>query len=89
MNNEHTFLIYDIQNEDSHKRILLDHYGMSSEEIQFAINLYRDEMGILQKENQRLNKLVDELLNELKYYKDFKMNYEKKILEQILRRRYY
>lgn len=89
MNNEHTFLIYDIQNEDSHKRILLDHYGMSSEEIQFAINLYRDEMGILQKENQRLNKLVDELLNELKYYKDFKMNYEKKILEQMLRRRYY
>lgn len=89
MNNEHTFLIYDIQNEDSHKRILLDHYGMSSEEIQFAINLYRDEMGILQKENQRLNKLVDELLNELKYYKDFKMNYEEKILEQILRRRYY
>ena len=89
MNNEHTFLIYDIQNEDSHKRILLDHYGMSSEEIQFAINLYRDEMGILQKENQRLNKLVDELLNELKYYKDFKMNYEKKILEEMLRRRYY
>jgi hypothetical protein len=89
MNNEHTFLIYDIQNEDSHKRILFDHYGMSSEEIQFAINLYRDEMGILQKENQRLNKLVDELLNELKYYKDFKMNYEEKILEQILRRRYY
>lgn len=89
MNNEHTFLIYDIQNEDSHKRILLDHYGMSSEEIQFAINLYRDEMGILQKENQRLNKLVDELLNELKYYKDFKMNYEEKILEEMLRRRYY
>ena len=89
MNNEHTFLIYDIQNEDSHKRILLDHYGMSSEEIQFAINLYRDEMGILQKENQRLNKLVDELLNELKYYKDFKMNYEEKILKWILRRRYY
>jgi cell division septum initiation protein DivIVA len=78
MNNEHTFLIYDIQNEDSHKRILLDHYGMSSEEIQFAINLYRDEMGILQKENQRLNKLVDELLNELKYYKDFKMKYDEK-----------
>ncbi|HOA81179.1 MAG TPA: hypothetical protein PKK61_08985 [Defluviitaleaceae bacterium] len=78
MNNEHTLLIYDIQNEDLHKRILLNHYGMSSEEIQLAINLYRDEMGILQKENQRLNKLVDELLNELKYYKDFKMKYDEK-----------
>lgn len=78
MNNEHAFLIYDTQNEDLHKRILLDHHGMSPEEIQLAINLYRDEMGILQKENQRLNKLVDELLNELKYYKDFKMKYDEK-----------
>lgn len=78
MNNEHTFLIYDTQNVDSHKRILLDHYGMSPEEIQLAINLYRDEMGLLQKENQKLNKLVDELLNELEYYKDFKMKYDEK-----------
>lgn len=89
MNNEHTFLIYDTQNEDLHKRILLNHYGMTPEEIQLAINLYKDKMGILQKENQRLNKLVDELLNELKYYKDFKMKYGEKILEWILRRRYY
>ncbi len=51
---------------------------MDSEKIQLAINLYRVEMGVLQKENQRLNKLVDELLNELKYYKDFKMKYDEK-----------
>ena len=78
MNNEHTFLIYDTWNGDLYKRISLDHHGMNPEEIQLAINLYRDEMGILQEENQKLNKLVDELLNELKYYKDFKMKYDEK-----------
>ena len=78
MNNEHTFLIYDTWNGDLYKRILLDHHGMDPEEIQLAINLYRNEMGILQKENQRLNKLIDELLNELKYYKNSKMKYDEK-----------
>lgn len=78
MNNEHTFLIYSTQNGDLHKRILLDHHGMDPEKIQLAINLYRDEMGVLQEENQRLNKLIDELLNELKYYKDLKMKYDEK-----------
>lgn len=78
MKKEHTFLTYNTWDGDLHKGVSLNHHGMSSEEIQLAINLYKDEMGVLQKENQRLNKMVDELLNELKYYKDFKMKYDEK-----------
>lgn len=66
--------------------IALNEYPLGSErldkgEIQFAIDLYTGSLGELIKENSRLNKLVDELLNEnkaLHKYKDFYRDYSEK-----------
>lgn len=52
--------------------LLLDPKGLNEGETQLAIDLYISSLGELIKENSRLNKLVDELLNENKKLKDWK-----------------
>lgn len=61
--------------------VLVNSRKLSSNEVQVAIDLYTSSLGELIKENSRLNKLVDELLNENKVlhkYKDFHRDYSEK-----------
>lgn len=75
MNNKHTFLTYNTWRDEE---ILLSTKELSPEEIQLAIDGYKMTKDQLERDNIRLNKMVDNLLNELKYYKDFKMKYDEK-----------
>ncbi|MGJ0846456.1 hypothetical protein ACR77J_07200 [Tissierella praeacuta] len=75
MNNKHTFLTYNTWKDEE---ILLSTKELSPEEIQLAIDGYKMTKDQLERDNIRLNKMVDNLLNELKYYKDFKMKYDEK-----------
>ena len=56
----------------------LDSERLNKVEVQFAIDLYTSSLGELIKENSRLNKLVDELLNENKKLKEWKNWYQDK-----------
>ena len=69
MTNKHTFLTYNTWNGDLHKGTNIDHRGLSEKEIEDAINLYIIYKDEIFKENLRLKKLTDELLNERNYYK--------------------
>lgn len=73
MNNEHAFLTYSIIKEnDIHKGISLNPNGLNHEEIQVAIDGYKMTKDNLEREVLRLQSLVDNLVNELKYYKKWK-----------------
>lgn len=67
--NKHTFLTYNTWNGDLHKGIDIDHRGLSEKEIEDAINLYIIYKDGIFKENLRLQRLVDSLLNERNKYK--------------------
>lgn len=54
----------------------LDLKGLSTEETQLAIDLYVNSLGELIKENSRLNKITDELLNELNYLRKWRDWYQ-------------
>lgn len=56
----------------------LDLKGLSTEETQLAIDLYVNSLGELIKENSRLNKITDELLNELNYLRKWRDWYQER-----------
>lgn len=82
MKKEYTFLTYStVKENDIHKGISLDAKGLTHTEIQLAIDGYKATKDNLERENMRLNKLVDELLNENKIlykYRDFYRDYRNK-----------
>lgn len=63
------YLTYNTFNGDLHKGISLEHKGLSAEQIQIAIDQYILNQQELIVENKRLNKLLDNVLNENKNYK--------------------
>lgn len=58
--------------------VLLNPRELPTKDIQLAIDMYISELGESKKENSRLNKLVDELLNENKKLKEWKDWYQEK-----------
>lgn len=65
------FLSYNEWDGDFHKGYSLDHKNLKPAEIENAINFYIMNKEEVFAENLRLQKLVDELMNELKKYKQF------------------
>lgn len=78
MNNKHTFLTYNQWNGEETKSINLNHRTLSPYEIQNAIDLYIINQNEIKIENERLQKLTDELLNENKALRKFKEWYQNK-----------
>ena len=75
---ERAYLTYNKWRGDVHQETQLDHKGLSAEKIQQAIDMYvlnRDVEFL--KENQRLSKLVDSLLNEVSNFKRIAQEYER------------
>lgn len=62
--NKHSFLTYNEWNGDIHKGTSLENKGLNAQQIQLAIDIYVSEYGSKLCELKRLEKLVDELLNE-------------------------
>ena len=71
------FLIYNKRNGDMYTKTQLDHRGLSTGQIQQAIDIYIINQEDLRKENKRLEKLIDEILAENKKLLEVSQQYEK------------
>lgn len=72
MNKSNTYLTYNVVNDNGFlKGTTIDHKGLSIQQVNNAINEYIINQDELRTEIRRLNSLLDNVMNERKYYKAF------------------